>query len=163
MYSCCTVHMVHSISKFLFLLHLALRLFITTNWIPLTSPIQSKHLRVRSFYLIQLSHSQACDLLVYTQVGLQPLPILVIDVKWTVARSRLRPSLSRDGDYCAEQKGYSEQLSIPLSASKHSPNKVLGLRLTCLNGANEAYNKTSCVVQRQVEVDDVTCWNTIWC
>lgn len=27
--------------------------------------------------------------------------------------------------------------------------------LTCLNGANKADEKSSCVIQRQVEVDDV--------
>lgn len=34
--------------------------------------------------------------------------------------------------------------------------------LTCLNGANKAYKKSSCVVQRQVKVDDITCCDTGW-
>lgn len=62
------------------------------------------------------------------------------------------------------------QLSC-LQGISHSPHKVFGLRLqlsllqlwslTCLNGANKAYNKTSSVVQRQVEVDDITSPDTI--
>lgn len=34
-------------------------------------------------------------------------------------------------------------------------NQIISHCLTCLNGADESNKKPSCVVQRQVEVDDI--------